>query len=74
MSKNKSIETLSINSKVNLLSELRSGIKLKNVKRVLKPKSEINLKKKEENLTVPSLWEVRDCLKNLKKTNINLLK
>jgi len=69
-----SIETLSINSKVNLLSELKSGIKLKNVKRVLKPKSKINLKNKTGNLTVPSLWEVRNCLKNLKKTNINLLK
>jgi hypothetical protein len=64
----------SIKDKVNLLSELKSGIKLKNVIRILKPKSKINLKKKSENLTVPSLWEVRNCLNNLKKTNINLLK
>ena len=58
----------------NLLLELKSGIKLKNVKRELKPKSKINLKNKTGNLTVPSLWEVRNCLNNLKKTNINLLK
>ena len=70
----KTTNTPVIIPKVNLLLELKSGIKLKNVKRVIKPKPEISLKKKSGNLTVPSLWEVRNCLQNLKKTNINLLK
>ena len=67
-------DELAMSQKVNLLSELTSGIKLKNVKKVTKPKLKKTLKNNNENLTVPSLWEVRNCLKNLKKTNINLLK
>lgn len=52
-------------NKNNLLSEISGGFKLKPVK-----SNKIKHKvKKDNNLLVPSLWEIKNKLKNLKKVN-----
>ena len=51
-----------VDSKKNLLSEIKNGFKLKSF-----AKEKKNIKK--NNLLAPSLWEIKNKLKNLKKVN-----
>lgn len=67
---NASVQTRPPANNVNLLSEITKGVTLKS-----KNKRKYKLIPKKENksvLSVPSLWEIKNKLSSLKKTNIKL--